>query len=120
MSTVDGILASGIYRDRHGRYWEACKVTSCSEPGEWWNYHDMARNGGRHLTVTQMRLLIERDQHREECDSLGNCVNHPVVSITRNFRGTWSVYAAHGCLPMIKLHTFSGAMSAARALTVDP
>lgn len=85
--TVDEILASGTYTDRRGRTWEVCGVMNCSTRGLWWNFHDMALNGARHWTVGAMRLLIERDQHRDECPGITDCHDHPVPV----------VYALHGC-----------------------
>jgi len=123
MSTVDEFLASGIYRDRRGRYWEACKVAECREPGEWWNYHDMARNGGRHLTITQMRLLIERDHHRDVCPRLSACNGHPVPSVLAPFEWggrDFEVYAAWENATCTFEQSLPAAMEAARALVVKP
>ncbi|WP_172170988.1 hypothetical protein [Brevibacterium sp. CT2-23B] len=101
MNTVDEILASGRYTDRRGREWQHAWFG-------WWT-----PRGGVELPPAQMRLLIERDQHRATCPGLWTCTDHPVpaVTLSRTFRPRVYVdgepYA-----------WFSEAIDAARALAV--
>ena len=110
--TVDEILAADEYRDRRGRKWQ--KLIG---PLGWVNMSEH-----RMLTRSQMRLLIERDQHRDECPGLINCENHPVpcVTLAGGPYGCFHVnpagdseetYVAHEC-------SHEWAMDAARALAV--
>lgn len=123
LNAVDEILAAGRYTDYPGHVWELCTVADCREQGKWWSFNDMARNGGRHLTVAQMRLLIERDQHRDECPRVGVCQNHPVPRVTFCDVGGFDIWAA-GELARAEfarpcIATLPEAMDAARALAMD-
>lgn len=74
MSTIDEILASGRYTDRPGREWaELGRAWVLVDPGYWAGWA-MSES----LGVQEMRLLIERDQHRVECLGLWECANNPV------------------------------------------
>ena len=111
--TVDEILATGKYTDRRGREWVG------GEFRRLWLHPD----GLHTVRAEQMRLLIERDLHRDECPSLIACENHPVpcVTIAGGPYGCFHVnpadtsdetYVAHEC-------THERAMDAARALAVS-
>ena len=105
--TVDEILESGRYVDGRGGKW-----VRCSGAAEWLGWFCVS--GGRpFLTTAQMRLLIERDQHRDECPGLWACEDHPVpaVTLSRMFRPR--VYVNGDPYAW-----FSEAMDAARALAV--
>lgn len=111
MSFVDEILASGRYMDRRGRGWDYVETVAswCSPEidaeGVSWGY--------RYLDTAQMRLLIEREQHRDECPGLWTCEDHPVpaVTLSRMFRPRVFVNGE-------PYAWFSEAIDAARALAV--
>ena len=111
--TVDEILATGQYTDRRGRVWRLSPYQEwvCARPPRFWV-----------CMPRKMRLLIERDLHRDECPSLIACENHPVpcVTIAGGPYGCFHVnpadtsdetYVAHEC-------SHEWAMDAARALAV--
>ena len=81
--TVDEILIGHEYLDRRGRRWQ-----KLIEPTGWVNMSEH-----RFLTRNQMRLLIERDQHRDVCEGLQECGYHPVpfVEIFRHLRPPYHV-----------------------------
>ncbi|WP_432789265.1 hypothetical protein QYM46_13075 [Brevibacterium sp. K11IcPPYGO002] len=117
MSTVDEILASGRYTDKRGRGWDYVEtVASWCSPvidgeGVSWGY--------RYLDEAQMRLLIERDKHRDVCRGLPHCGTHPVPAVV-----SWTTpigypqYGAHWRGRHHYTSTLSEAMDAARALAV--
>lgn len=72
--TVDEILAHGRYTDRRGRTWK--NVTH-------WNVESWAAEpyGKPDILPEEMRLLIERDMHRDVCGGIAECYSHPVVSV---------------------------------------
>ena len=111
--TVDEILIGHEYLDRRGRRWQ-----KLIEPTGWVNMSEH-----RFLTRNQMRLLVERDQHRDVCPGLRDCFAHPVphvVSYQRN-AGVVQAYPAdrdHDARRASVHTTFSRAMDAARALAV--
>ena len=123
MSTVDEILASGWYTDRRGRGWDYVEtVTSWCSPeidaeGASWGY--------RYLDTAQMRLLIERDMHRDVCEGLMTCTNHPVPHVVAYLRWAGVVQAypsdsdTSGRGGAVRPTLFE-AMDAARALAVKP
>ena len=81
--TVDEILATGQYTDRRGRYWHYDTkhrfwITNPPVAGKTWKVWQF----GGPFDHAEMRLLIERDQHRDECPGLINCENHPVPCVT--------------------------------------
>ncbi|RBP66407.1 hypothetical protein DFO66_103354 [Brevibacterium sanguinis] len=90
---VDAILASGRYVDRRGVHWKALAA------GQTWGRVNESgfAIGGVMLTPDQMRLLIERDRHRDECPGLNRCWNHPVpkVAQSRLLKDWMAVYAAN-------------------------
>lgn len=76
MSTVDEILAAGWYTDRRGRKWRRLPLS-----GRWADQvidHQGIHWAGQKIEADQMRLLIERDQHRDACPGLALCRAHPV------------------------------------------
>ena len=117
--TVDEILATRFYLDRAGRGWNAVTFWASAK-----GLDTVQKWVGRlgMLSQDQMRLLIERDQHRDECPGLINCENHPVpcVTLAGGPYGCFHVnpaddseetYVAHEC-------SHEWAMDAARALAV--
>lgn len=76
--TVNEVLASGEYADRRGREWR-----HIHQDGRWFYEPDgmWFKDGRKVIRVAradEMRLLIERDQHRDECVGLWDCTDHPV------------------------------------------
>lgn len=110
--TVDEILVSGRYTDRRGRMWERK-----SSDGWWYHFPSSLR-----LTPPQMLLLIERDQHRDECVGLGICSDHPAWIVSRGYNEDgapgWEILRPHKNQGRLLDLTHADAMSAARALAV--
>lgn len=120
MNTVDEILASGWYTDRQGRAWKY-------DPdfGVW--LENPSHEGGVTLLswvvdAKHVRLLIERDQHRETCVGIDSCEDHPVyfVRVYNGFPKTrFVVYGPHFFDDeQAYFYTLPEAMDAARALAV--
>lgn len=105
--TVDEILATGRYIDRRGSYWQ--KGTT----GSWWNFPT-----GRRRNPSQMRLMIERDQHRDECRGIFDCDVHPVPTVVTELGWFYAVAAGEGTITGERHGTLPEAMDAARALAV--
>ena len=107
--TVDEILATGQYRDRRGREWKRGPSFVCNRD---WFYLNGIYKGG-YANDTEMRLLIERDSHRDECPGLYNCMNHPVPIV-------WYGDISEGwCVDLGNWHSsLPEAMDAARAWAV--
>ena len=89
--TVDEILAAGWYTDRRGRKWRRLPLS-----GRWADQvidHQGIHWAGQKIEADQMRLLIERDQHRDACEGLQECGYHPVpfVEIFRRLRPPYHV-----------------------------
>lgn len=105
MTTVDEILASGRYTDRRGRKWRKFRRCKCWYSTSIW----------LEATANQMHLLIERDQHRDECPGLALCRNHPVPFVL-----LWPLPTAIPANTTIgrTLPTHAEALAAARALAV--
>ena len=114
--TVDEILATGTYTDRRGREWVAAFESTRGD--RYWvsGSHDQI------IDRDQMRLLIERDQHRGECPGLAECSDHPVWVVSRvysRFRvGGWEILGPHKNQGWLFGSSHSEAMDAARALAV--
>ena len=115
--TVDEILATGQYTDRRGREWVAAFESTRGD--RYWvsGSHDQI------IARDQMRLLIERDQHRGECVGLRDCFAHPVPHVVSHQRnaGVIQAYPAdrdYGARRSSVHTTLSKAMDAARALAV--
>ncbi|MCD1287315.1 MULTISPECIES: hypothetical protein [unclassified Brevibacterium] len=112
MSTVDEILTTGRYTDRRGREW--AKHNYYHGTVEW--MHPLG-DGTCHInTPTQMRLLIERDMHRDVCEGLYRCSNHPTPKVLA-YAGLFTVTKARR-LVEAPYDTLPEAMDAARALAV--
>ena len=120
--TVDETLASGQYTDRRGRRWRRCTAPMCELGDGWFTWWRPTRDHGMiHPSKDQMRLLIERDIHRDECLGLHACGTHPVPIVMVD-EGYFAVQSA-GPLDIDDLkrpvqETLSSAMDAARALAV--
>ena len=115
--TVDEILATGQYRDRRGREWKRGPSFVCNRD---WFYLNGIYKGG-YANDTEMRLLIERDQHRDECEGLGYCLGHPVphVIVARYRPAMFSIHEAGGRSEVVDFrHDLPAAVDAARALAV--
>lgn len=112
MSTVDEILATERYTDRRGTLWQTAGVGR----GVYW----FKGGWSIRLTEARMRLLIERDHHRNECVGLRDCYAHPAPRVF--FRdGGWSVIAPGWDVWSDSRHIeFADAWDAARALAVKP
>ena len=119
--TVDEILATGQYTDRRGREW--LTTGPGSKLGVAWAYYEEPFGVQCVISTHHLRLLIERDLHRDECAGLRDCFAHPVphvVSYQRN-AGVIQAYPAardHVARRSSVHTTFSQAMDAARALAV--
>lgn len=116
--TIEEILATGRYTDRRGRDWaELTTVWLLLDP---WRWPDKPKRES--MTVSEMRLLIERDMHRDECPGIRRCDSHPVhfVQVYRGFPVTR--FVAYGPNEFddeqAYFHTLSLAVDAARALAV--
>ena len=118
MMTVDEILATGRYTDRRGRVWRRSPYQEwVHSPNErFWVY-----------TPREMRLLIERDLHRDECPGLRLCRSHPVpnvlalqddISVPKWGHGFGVYRPGPGDDREAWLDTLPAAMDAARALAV--
>lgn len=107
MSAVDEILHGGEYTDRRGRRWTRSHFNNWTAP--------RPPQVSALADESQMRLLIERDQHRATCPGLWDCADHPVPAVTLSRRFSPRVYVDGE--PYIWL---SEAMDAARALAVEP
>ena len=118
--TVDEILATGKYTDRRGREWVRCPINCCLNGG-WFSYSAMReakRRSDWHPFEAEMRLLIERDQHRDVCPGIRKCNSHPVPRVFR-YNAVWSKLAAYGDFRRDYAYdTLPEAMDAARALAV--
>ena len=110
--TVDEILATGKYTDRRGREWNHTTYLNV----ESWR----AKPYGRpEVSPAQMRLLIERDQHRDECRGLRVCYSHPVPHVvTYADTPKASLYRAGEPWWEGSFDSLGEAMDAARALAV--
>ena len=109
--TVDEILSAGMYTDRRGRTWHYVDTIVDYDRWQRWEHYSAE---DLILEVNAMRLLIERDLHRDECPGLYNCMNHPVPIV-------WYGGISDGwCVDLGNWHpSLSAAMDAARALAVD-
>lgn len=116
--TVDEILASGTYTDRRGREWYV--VGGDSNLGPAWVYNEEPFGPAALIGTHHMRLLIERDMHRDECVGIAECDTHPVVTVIlhRTFEH-WLVFNESSFFPTGAPHdSLDEALSVARALAV--
>lgn len=109
---IDEILESGRYTDRRGRKWK--NVTHLNV--ESWAAEPYGRPD---ILPAQMRLMIERDQHRGECRGLDSCTSHPVPHVLAG-RAFWGRFYVYEGGPRGIRSTLAEAMDAARALAVNP
>lgn len=86
---VDAILASGTYTDRRGRKWKRCTTIGC------WHKDPHPSPG---TAPSDIRKIIERDQHRDVCRGLDSCILHPVPHVLagRAWAGTYKVIGRYG------------------------
>lgn len=127
MSTIDEILASGRYTDRLGRRWSSRPSwTTPDGRGVWSHAARLAKvPGGAMFNIldpAQMRLLIERDQHRDVCVGIKRCEDHPVHFVQIYHRFPTTRFVVYGPREWddekAYFHTLAEAMNAARALAV--
>lgn len=116
MSTIDEILAAGWYTDKRGRSWRHLPLS-----GRWADQvidHQGIHWAGQKIEADQMRLLIERDQHRDVCRGLDSCTSHPVPHVLagRAHARVFTVVGRH--FESRYGATLTEAIDAARALAV--
>ena len=118
--TVDEILATGKYTDRRGREWR-----NLHGDGRWLYVPDgqWFVSGKRILDMaytSEMRLLIEREQHECPPGGMNYCLDHPAVNVLRSSEnGAWFVFDRFEDVCSGPAYpTWREAMSAARALAV--
>jgi len=120
MNDIDRILASGRYTDRRGREWVRRLFL---RPNTRWVNIIRDRDGigwpGEKISDVQMRLLIERDQHRDVCKGLRVCGDHPVPHVvyypSEPMFVVWDADSEGGSTDFA---TLPEAMGSARALAV--
>ena len=113
--TVDEILAQREYRDRRGREWN---LTDYWVDRATFDYVQMWLSPDRVATQDEMRLLIERDMHRDECPGMNECRYHPRhhVILAWEDAGKFLVYEPNRLFFRWIFDTHAEAMDAARAL----
>lgn len=99
----DAILASGSYTDRRGTWWGYMRGID-----RW-----VDREVTTDLTPAQMRLKIVREQHRNRCEGLLDCDDHPVPRVYRA-RPFWIAGDSEGAAGH---HTLAEAIAAAHQMT---
>lgn len=122
--TVDEILATGRYVDRRGREW--VRKLFLRPNIHWANIiRDSDGTGwlGEKTSEDRMRLLIERDLHRDVCPGLIDCGDHPVpiVEIDGPIISGTGCYYVRGVKSWARVehkHDLERAIDAARALAV--
>lgn len=118
--TVDEILAQREYRDRCGREWN---LTDYWVDRATFDYVQMWLSPDRVATPDQMRLLIERDMHRDECEGLDRCYRHPVWIVSQGFNedgyAAWEILRPYANQGRLLDTTHAEAMDAAYTLAVD-
>ena len=114
---ADAIMSAGQYVDRRGRRWHLCPAK------RWKHAADIHPAFGvlyDTLTPAQMRLMIERDQHRSVCPGLRDCDDHPVpVVIDWTQRIGYPCFGAHWVDRSVYVPTLPRAYSAALQLALD-
>lgn len=113
--TVDDFSEDGWYVDRRGWHWFRAE----HQRGQWHHFEEW---GEWHLTDAQMRVLVLRDEHRDECDGLGYCPSHPVshVIVARYRPALFSVHEAGRYGEVVDfLYDLPAAVDAARTLAVS-
>lgn len=119
MSTIDEILATGRYTDRRGQEWVRRLFP---RPNIRWANIIRDSDGigwpGEKISEDRMRLLIERDQHRDVCRGVQGChLNHPLPRVKASW-GKYFVYKPFSIFHDELFGTLPEAMDAARALAV--
>lgn len=90
-----------------------------SDLGPAWVYNEEPFGAQALIGTRHLRMLIERDEHRDVCPGLRWCLTHPVVSVDRNrLSKSWQVWGP-GDWHRTSRGTHSEAMDAARALAVS-
>lgn len=116
--TVDENLARGWYTDRRGRAWDYFDTRVDYDRWQRWE-----SRGDEDLILEpdEMRLLIERDLHRNTCPGLAWCAEHPVphVLVDRDGSDEFKVIEPNGIFARWFMGTLSEAMNAACALAVE-
>lgn len=111
---IVGLPTSGVYTDRTDRVWVLIDHAT-------WMLTGHARRPVV-LDDAQMRLLIERDQHRGECRGLQSCNSHPVPNVISAHpwgQLGFEAYPARSGFDIGEVfNTLPEAMDAARALAV--
>ena len=115
--TVDEILATGRYTDRRGRAWGYFDTRVDYDRWQRWE-----SRGDEDLILEpdEMRLLIERDRHRDVCRGLAVCEDHPVPSVNCYF-GVFEMWPGGKLWSRTQgrdYYTLSAALDAARAWAV--
>lgn len=77
----DAIMDSGVYVDRRSHVWRG-SYDLLYKTTRWED-----ETTGHAATPDQMRLRIERDQHRDECPGLRRCSEHPVPVVAKSRYG---------------------------------
>ena len=115
--TVDEILATGKYTDRRGREWDYLDMRVDYDR---WKRWESRGEEDLILDPAEMRLLIERDQHRDECVGLPVCTSHPVpiVIVALDPPGNWHWFKIRYKGVATLRESLTEAMDAARALAV--
>lgn len=111
---VDAIMTAGRYVDRRGRVWRASPLIGWGLVGR-----SMSETLRSSRTLTQMRLMIERDQHRDVCPGLRDCDDHPVPHVmSYGGAAAWDVWGP-GDWYVCSRPSLPEAFAAALKLVVD-
>ena len=115
--TVDEILATGRYNARDGQIW----LRDMFKHDGWIGWFSRGGSDVPRVTDAQMRLLTERDQHRDVCPGLIDCDNHPAPSVllTKGGELEFLVFGPRQVRSIRAFDYHSEAMDAARALAVS-
>lgn len=89
MRAIDEILATGWYTDKRGREWHHSAFLPRWVTSSGFNYFGPVY---AFVYEAEMRLLIERDQHRDVCPGLNLCSRHPVPRVLIRYRWSTDAY----------------------------
>ena len=111
--TVDEILATGQYADKRGREWR-----HIHGDGRWFHEPDgmWFKDGKKVIKMVhapQMRLLIERDQHRAVCEGIAFCESHPVYRVVIYDPGEFVIFVSFDSIPLSERETLPEAIDSA-------
>lgn len=111
--TVDETLASGRYMDRRGRAWDYFDTRVDYDRWQRWE-----SRGDEDLILEpdEMRLLIERDQHRAVCEGIAFCESHPVYRVVIYGPGEFVIFVPFDSIPLSERETLPEAIDSARWL----